>query len=463
MPISHDKAREIAERLRKGRAMDGLSQLLAPRPPAETPLPDRVPSPRAWTAEAHRERLAFLEGLGHTTDALSGEAPDPDPETLQGNIENFIGYTRIPTGLIGPLRMNGLHAQGDVYVPLATSEGALVASYDRGARLLSLSGGVAAVTSVEQVQRAPGFAFRSIAEAAHFAAWAVDQFDRFAEVSATRTSHGRLVDLATHVEANHVYLIFSLHPGDAAGQNMVTMCTAAICEDILERTPVTPEWWFLESNMSGDKKATVLSFLNTRGRNVMAECRIPRRLVEKGLHTTPEQMDRYWRMSFIGGVQTGSIGVSGHIANGLAALFLACGQDVACVSEASVGITRMEVTDDGDLYASLTLPNLIVGTVGGGTRLPTASESLRIMGCEGTGRASAFAEICCAVALAGEISIVGALCAGHFEGAHARLGRPPSKGAPPESASAKNAPSGDAPSADPASGASPSDGSSPGP
>jgi hydroxymethylglutaryl-CoA reductase (NADPH) len=205
---------------------------------------------------------------------------------------------------------------------------------------------------------------------------------------------------------------------------MVTILTAAICEDILKHTPVAPRYWFLESNMSGDKKATVLSFLNTRGRHAMAEVVLPRALVERGLHTTPERMCDYWRMSFVGGAQTGSIGVSGHVANGLAALFLACGQDLACVSEASVGITRFELTEQGDLYAGVTLPNLIVGTVGGGTRLPTARECLSIMRCDGDGRASKFAEICAATVLAGELSIVAALCSGDFASAHETLGRP---------------------------------------
>jgi hydroxymethylglutaryl-CoA reductase (NADPH) len=128
-------------------------------------------------------------------------------------------------------------------------------------------------------------------------------------------------------------------------------------------------------------------------------------------------------MSFVGGAQTGSIGVSGHVANGLAALFVACGQDVACVSEASVGLTRMELMPDGDLYCGLTLPNLIVGTVGGGTRLPTAQECLAILDCVGDGKASVFAEVCAATALAGEISIIAALCSGDFASAHERLGR----------------------------------------
>jgi hydroxymethylglutaryl-CoA reductase (NADPH) len=203
----------------------------------------------------------------------------------------------------------------------------------------------------------------------------------------------------------------------------VTFCTAAICADILERSPIAPKSWFLESNMSGDKKATALSFFQTRGRNATAEVLIDRTLFEKRMHTTPERMAEYWRMSFIGGVQTGSIGVSGHISNGIAALFLATGQDAACISEASVGITRMEVADGGGLYAAVTLPNLIVGTVGGGTVLPTARECLRILDCEGTDRAARLAEICAAVTLAGELSIVAALCSGDFARAHATLGR----------------------------------------
>jgi len=423
MPISIERAREIAERLSRGASPDALSGRLAPTPASERPVPRSTPSAYAWTAEAHQERVAFLREQGIEIPVLSGAEPAIDVASLQGNIENFVGMTQIPTGVIGPLRLNGLHAHGDFYVPLATSEGALVASYDRGARLITHAGGAAALVTTEHVQRAPAFLFEGIAEAARFAAWAVSRVERFREVAAGKTRHGRLLDMMTHIEANHVYLIFAFHTGDAAGQNMVTFCTAAICEEIVATTPVQPRSWYLEANMSGDKKATALSFLQSRGRNVMAEVVLPRALVERGLHTTPERMAEYWRLSFVGGVQTGSIGVSGHIANGIAAIFLACGQDVACVSEASVGVTRMELNDAGDLYCAVTLPNLIVGTVGGGTRLPTARECLRMMDCLGEGKASQFAEICAAVVLGGEISIVGALCAGHFASAHERLGR----------------------------------------
>jgi hydroxymethylglutaryl-CoA reductase (NADPH) len=423
MPISYARARELAQRLRRGQSVDQLSHRLKPVTESERALAPRVPAQGDWSAAARDERLAFLAAKGLELPALAGRDAAPDPASLQGNIESYIGMTCIPTGLVGPLRINGLHASGDYYVPLATSEGALVASYDRGARLISLAGGASTLTTTEQVQRAPGFIFDTVAQAALFAVWAVAEFDRFREVAATRTRHGQLVDLMTHIEANHVYLIFAFYTGDAAGQNMVTFCTAAICADILERSPIAPKSWFLESNMSGDKKATALSFFQTRGRNATAEVLIDRTLFEKRMHTTPERMAEYWRMSFIGGVQTGSIGVSGHISNGIAALFLATGQDAACISEASVGITRMEVADGGGLYAAVTLPNLIVGTVGGGTVLPTARECLRILDCEGTDRAARLAEICAAVTLAGELSIVAALCSGDFARAHATLGR----------------------------------------
>jgi hydroxymethylglutaryl-CoA reductase (NADPH) len=423
MPISTERAREITERMMAGETIESLQERLAPVPPSEKPLPPALPSPYDWSAGAMAARRARLAEGGAQTPHLGGEAAFPDPASLQGNIEQYVGMTWIPTGVIGPLRVNGLHCQDDVFVPLATSEGALVASYDRGARVMSAAGGVTCLTTAQHVQRAPAFAFRTVLGAAHFATWAVGQVERFREVAATRTRHGRLLEMSTHLQGNLVYLIFAYHTGDAAGQNMVTFCTAAICDEILSTTPVAPEYWFLESNMSGDKKATALSFMQTRGRNVLSEVILPRALVTERLHTSPERMCDYWRVSFVGGVQTGSIGVSGHIANGLAALFMACGQDVACVAEASVGLTRMELTAGGDLYCSLSLPNVIVGTVGGGTNLPTARECLRMMGCEGEGSAARLAEICAAVALGGEISIVAALCSGDFAQAHARLGR----------------------------------------
>ena len=423
MPISRERVLEIARRLGSEESAERLAQRLSPISAEERAIPPEVPAFKEMTAAARDQRRAFLRERGTDIPNLSGECPHPDPESLRGNIEMFIGMTQIPTALIGPLRINGLHAHGDYYVPLATSEGALAASYHRGSRLLTAAGGVSCLTTAEQVQRAPGFEFATLAEAGRFATWVTGEFDRLRAAAQRRTRHGKLLDLDLHLEGRTVYLILDHHTGDAAGQNMVTVCTEEVCKELLERMPVAPVHWFIEANMAGDKKATILSFLNTRGRKVLADAIVPRALVEKVLHTTPERMHAYWQMCFFGGVQSGSIGVSGHVANGLAAMFLACGQDVACVSEASVGITRFELTAAGDLRCGVSLPNLIVGTVGGGTGLPTTAECLRILGCEGAGRGARFAEICAGVALAGELSIAGAMCSNDFARAHEKLGR----------------------------------------
>ena len=424
MPVPYNLAAEIARRLSKGADVADLKEALAPTFHDERPIPSPVPARGEASDDAVQKRVQFLEELAGPLPHLSGKAPQPSAEDLAGNIENMIGMTCIPTGIVGPLRINGLHARGDFYVPLATSEGALVASYSRGAKVVTIAGGASCLTTVEQVQRAPGFAFDTMAEAIQFAAWAVGEFDHIRDVAERRTRHGRLINMRVQPQANFVYLILDFYPGDAAGQNMVTFAAAAVCEDLLQRTPVTPKHWVVESNMSGDKKGTSLSFLDTRGRNTTAEVKLSRSLVEEHLRTTPERISEVWRMSLVGGIQTGSIGVSGHVANAVAALFLACGQDVACVSEASTALHRMEMTEQGDLYVCVTLPNLILGTVGGGTRLPTATESLRILGCLGDGRAAKFAEIAAGLALAGEISIIAAMCTGEFAQAHQALGRP---------------------------------------
>jgi hydroxymethylglutaryl-CoA reductase (NADPH) len=179
----------------------------------------------------------------------------------------------------------------------------------------------------------------------------------------------------------------------------------------------------LEANLSGDKKATALALASVRGRKVTAEVVVPAEIVCHRLRTTPARMADYFRMGVVGAAIGGAAGAQGHFANALAALYIACGQDVACVAESAIGITRLERTDDGDLYAAVTLPGLIVGTVGGGTSLPSQRACLEILGLAGAGNARAFAEVCAAVCLAGELSLVGALCAGDFAQAHRRLAR----------------------------------------
>jgi hydroxymethylglutaryl-CoA reductase (NADPH) len=385
--------------------------------------PLRVPAGGSLTPEAIGQRWALPGMPAAAREALADVWAMDHRDSYGRSIENFIGTAKVPVGLAGPLRVNGLHAHGDFYVPLATTEAALVASHSRGAVVITESGGCAALVLNESVSRSPGFAFDTLAEAGMFVAWAADSMDAFKAVAQKTTKYGQLVNLQLTVEGNHAYLGFEFTTGDASGQNMVTIATDAICRYIDAHAPVRPRHWFVEANMSGDKKATTHSFMSVRGKKVSAEVTVPGEVLERRLHTTAARLVDYWRMSALGGVMTGSIGVHGHYANGIAALFIACGQDAACVAEATVGVTRFEPRPDGALYASVTLPNLIVGTVGGGTGLPTQRACLDILGLGGPGHARAFAEVTAALALAGELSITGALAAGHFTSAHQRLAR----------------------------------------
>ncbi len=420
MAIQQCRANEYLGRLLKQYNVEQLKQRL--RPKHEAPAQNIPRDPRiSEKTVARRWRILALDMS--VQQQLLDTQTQAQQDLYQRNIENFIGTVKLPVGIAGPLRVNGLFAQGDYYIPLATSEAALVASYNRGANLMSKVGGCTAMLLNEGVNRAPGFAFKSLIDAGVFVAWAVSQLDTFKGLAEATTRFGKLQDMRITVEGNHVYLNFEYLTGDASGQNMVTIATHAIFEYIKQKSPVTIEYAFIEANLSGDKKASAQSFQSVRGKKVTAEAIIPIELVEKVLHTTATRMVDYWRMSALGGVLSGTIGVQGHYANGLAALYIACGQDAACVSESSVGVTRFEITAEGDLYASVTLPNLIVGTVGGGTGLPSQRACLEMMGLAGEGNAQALAEVCAAVALAGELSIIGALCADHFVRAHQQLAR----------------------------------------
>lgn len=339
------------------------------------------------------------------------------------NIESYVGTVNIPVGIVGPLRIHGRAGTADYRVPLATTEAALVASYNRGSKLLTAAGGCNTRVVDEAVSRTPVFALDSLMDAEVFADFICMHSADLDSVVASVTSYGQLLSVRPVIEGNHVYIDLRFKTGDASGQNMVTFATEAICKTILERSPVEIRYWFLEGNLSGDKKATTQTLGNVRGKRVIADARISCGLVKQRLHTTPGRMVDYWYASAIGGVMSGSTGIQGQYANGLAALYLACGQDIACVAESATGITRLETTQEGDLYASVTLPNIMVGTVGGGTSLPSAKACLDILGLAGTGNSTALAEVVAAIVLAGELSIIAALCSGDFATAHRSLSR----------------------------------------
>lgn len=342
---------------------------------------------------------------------------------FDNNIESYVGTVSVPLGIAGPLRIHGDAGPREYRVPLATTEAALVASYNRGAGVVTAAGGATARVVAESISRSPVFAFASVIEAVDFADFVRRRWETLADVAATVTAHGRLIAATPVIEGNKVYLDLRYTTGDAAGQNMVTFASDAICRAILASAPVRPAFWFLEANLSGDKKTSARCLSDVRGQRVVAEVTIPAAQVEGRLRTTPERMVDYWYAGVIGGVMCGTTGVQGHFANGLAALYLACGQDIACVAESAVGITRLETTESGDLYASVTLPNVMVGTVGGGTALPSARACLDILGLAGSGNRKALAEVAAALVLAGELSIIAAFCSDDFAEAHRALSR----------------------------------------
>ncbi len=394
--------------------------------------PPHVPGGAVISPEALARRWRMLGAPADCRAQLLDEQTVGQMDAYRHSIENFIGTVKLPVGLAGPLRVNGLFAKGDYYLPLATTEAALVASYSRGARLITEAGGASALLLNEGVSRAPAFAFATFQEAGRFLAWLLTHQEDLRAAAEATTRHGKLVDIQISVEGNHVFLILVFTTGDAAGQNMATIATEAALTWILAQSPVRPRKAFVEANFSGDKKASAQSFQSVRGKKVSAEVRIPAPLVQARLHTTVADMVECSQMATMGGILSGTVGTQGHYANGLAAMFIACGQDAACVAEAAVGVTRVETTADGDLYAAVTLPNLIVGSVGGGTGLPSQRACLEIMGLAGPGHARALAELAAALCLAGELSIIGAVSAGEFTPAHAKLARGTRASASPE-------------------------------
>ncbi len=424
MSTDHHHATSHLERLLRTRNQEELLQQLAPNhaQPAA-----KIKGGADVSADVLERRWDLLPATSRAS--LLDAQTQAQIESYQHNIENLVGTVKVPVGIAGPLRVNGLFAQGDYYVPLATTEAALVASYSRGCQLVSAAGGCTAVLLNEGVSRAPGFAFRTLQECGGFIVWVTSQIEQLRAQAESTTRHGKLSDLRITVEGNHVYLSFEYTTGDASGQNMVTLATEAVCDYIQQHSPVKPQYSFVEANLSGDKKASAQSFLLVRGKKVSAEVLLSAELVTTRLHTTAEHMADYWRMSALGGVLSGTQGVQGHYANGLAALYLACGQDVACVAESAVGVTRFEATRAGELYASVTLPNIMVGTVGGGTALPSQRACLDILGLAGPGKAQMLAEVSAGLVLAGELSIIGALCSGDFSRAHRMLARAPAAAA----------------------------------
>lgn len=424
MSANLEKAKRALEKLNRNNRLSAFKSNVKQKGNTVLSDEDMIKSDEVVSAAGQKKRLdTITEKTGKNFALLKSNGSVKELAHFQGNIENFIGMSMIPTGVIGPVRVVGTVADGDFYVPMATSQGSLVASYNRGAKVCRLAGGVSSICLTEGIQRCPVFIFNDISEVMSFLLWVLDQQVMFRKLTAEQSRHAEYQQMNTDIEGNSVTLSFEFITGDAAGHNIITFCADAICRYIEEKSPVKPVTWYIESGLSGEKMATVNSFLGVRGKKVTAEVIIPAKMVEENLKASVAQIEDYWKTALIGSIQSGAIGAQGHFANAIAAIFIACGQDAACISEAAVGVARFEKNADGDLYACVTLPNLVVGTVGGGTHMPTQRECLEMMDCLGAGKSRKLSEIIAAVVLGGELSINAALAAGHYARANKSLGR----------------------------------------
>ncbi len=388
-----------------------------------TPERARIPRDREndYTRDAARTRQEFArEKTGVDLEHVSSYSFDPG--TLTGNIENFIGVAQVPLGLAGPLLVNGEHAQGEFWVPMATAEGTLVASYNRGMRLLYESGGVTTTVMQDHMQRAPVFIFPSAREARDFRDWLGEHFDDIKAAAESTTRSGKLQDIEKYSAARMLYTRFNYTTGDAAGQNMTGKATQAACRWIMANYPGI-EHYFLEGAFATDKKSSQVNMLRTRGKRVVAEATVPDALFRSVMRSNSELMFRRQQVSNFGGFMSGVNNNGSHSANGITALFIATGQDVANVAESSAAFAYAERRENGDYYFSITIPALIVATYGGGTGLATQRECLEMLGCYGKGKVYKFAEIVAATVLCGELSLASAVVAEEWVEAHDLFGR----------------------------------------
>ncbi|MGH2537358.1 MAG: hydroxymethylglutaryl-CoA reductase [Candidatus Promineifilaceae bacterium] len=390
---------------------------------ADAPAAARIPRSPAddYSPEVIRARQRFVEGA--TGQSLSHVAHYSfDPHLTRGNLEQFIGVSQLPLGLAGPLTVHGEHAQGYFLIPLATTEGTLVASYNRGMKLLNLFGGVTCSVVGDAMQRAPVFVLDDARQAREFIRWVEANLKRIREEAEATSSAARLQYIDPYLASKFAYLRFNFFTGDAAGQNMVGRATFAACSWILDNYPGVRHF-YLESNLATDKKASQVNIMHTRGKRVTAEALIKRDVLIQHMRVEPKSLAYHAGIANVGAILSGANNNGLHSANGITAMFIATGQDVANVAESSAGIIYTELTPEGDLYLSITIPSLIVATYGGGTGLATQRECLALAGCAGPGKVNKLAEIVAGVALAGEISLAAATSSSDWVSSHERYGR----------------------------------------
>lgn len=379
-----------------------------PRDPRDDFGPEAVGARRRLLEEQGGVRLEHLAGR------------PVEPATARGNVEHLVGFAQVPVGVAGPLWVHGAEGSYGVYVPMATNEGALVASHGRGMRLLAAAGGARARVVREGLSQHPLLVYDDAAAALAAAEVARGALGELRALAATTTRHGRLEAIGTDVLGRRLILRLVFHSGDAIGINMAARAADLCSGWLAERTGARERY---VHGQDVEKRANARALVEGRGRSVLVEARVPRGALLELTRATPEAMAACMRSYAVGFAQLQTTNWLVQAANGLAAVLLACGQDVAYLPECATGWLDIEVDAQGDLYAAATLPSLLVGTVGGGSGKGTAAECLALLGCLGAGKANRFAEILGATVLAGDLSLVASFCTHEFVAAHERLGR----------------------------------------
>jgi hydroxymethylglutaryl-CoA reductase (NADPH) len=354
---------------------------------------------------------------GELMHVAAGSVPAAE---ARGKVENFVGHAQVPIGVAGPLAFESDEGPVEVYVPMATTEGAMVASYSRGMRLAASGAGIRTRVLRDGLSQHPMLVFADAAAACEAALTCEASLDDCRAITKSITTHGALGSIATQVIGRRLILRFVFTTGDAIGINMASRATDLCLRELAKRTGA------LEQHVHGqdvEKRANARAFVEGRGRSVVADCVVPREALEKLARTTPEQLVAIQRSYTTGFAQLGTQNWLVQAANGLAGVFLACGQDLAYLTESATGMLDLEIDADGDLYVAVTLPSLLIGTVGGGSGQGTARECLDLLGCAGSGRVRRFAQILAATVLAGDLSLMAAFTANEFTEAHERLGR----------------------------------------
>ena len=383
-------------------------------------LRDKPPAGNSY--EAFCKRLDWVE-------EKSGIALDPEEKRwgseLRGIIENPIGFNKIPLAIAGPILIDGVYAKGEFIIPLCTVEATLSMSLNRGAYFTKLSGGIKTIHIKQAISRSPIFYLSNLREAQKFVSWIQAHDEEVRQAAESTTKYGKLQSIEPHYLGSNVILDFIYTTGEAAGQNMTTFSTSAACHWIIKNFPrERPLEYLIESNFNGDKNSSARSLLLGRGHSVVAEGIIEKKILERLLgEGAGEKLVHSCKIGAASSMLAGVLTYNLHTVNALSAIYLACGQDAACVVENSLNTFYTEVTPEGDFKFSLNMPSITVGTVGGGTQLEDQKRNLEILKCTGPDSSKKFAEIIAAACLCIELSLGIAVTFHQFVKAHYKYSR----------------------------------------